>query len=112
MLTLYKSSFIKRISSFIMKKNSEVMSYRFVSSCCRVHRKSESHVLEPFQSLVRKGEDFDIFKEEMEHLKGDLENSRDEVHLLKNKLETKRDIIEDMEIELNEFEIKSKDAKS
>ena len=74
--------------------------------------RSESHVLETFQSLVRKGEDFDIFKEEMEHLKGDLENSRDEVHLLKNKLETKRDIIEDMEIELNEFEIKSKDAKS
>ena len=41
MLMLYKRSFIKWMSSFIMKYNSGVMSYRFISSCCRVHRKSE-----------------------------------------------------------------------
>ena len=68
--------------------------------------KSEMHVLETFQSLVKKGKDFDVLKEDMEHIKGELENSKDEVLYLKNKLDKKRDIIEDMEIELNEFDRK------
>ena len=32
-------------------------------------RNSEMHVLEFFQSLVKKGEEFDILQGEMEHLK-------------------------------------------
>ena len=73
--------------------------------------KNETYVLETFQSLVKKGEEFDVIKEQMEHLKSDLDNSEDEVHYLKSKLGTKRDIIDDMEIELNGLDSKLKDAR-
>ena len=54
---------------------------------------------------------FDVLQEEIQHLKGELENAKEECYYLKHKLETKRDIIVDMEIELTEFETKFKDAK-
>ena len=73
--------------------------------------KNEQFVLETFQSLVKKGDEFDVMMEKMKDLKSDLDNSEDEVHYLKSKLETKRDIIDDMEIELNELDCKLKDAK-
>ena len=72
--------------------------------------KGEGHVLETLQSLIKKGEKCDAFEEEIDDIKSDLEISKEENYYLKNKLETKRDIIDDMEIELEKYENKLKDA--
>ena len=73
--------------------------------------KDEGHVLETLQSLIKNGEKCYALEEEMEDFKSELERAKEENHYLNNKLENKRDIIDDMEIELNQFEIKVKKAE-
>ena len=73
--------------------------------------KDETFVLDRLQSFIKNEDKVKDQEKEIDNLKEDIENLREENHYLKNKIENKMEIMDDMENDLDKFEIRYRDAE-